>query len=95
MTTEDAIFDFTKLDSALYPVPVGSPISLGPSTVCISEDTGACGIEYIATIAGDSDGIWCTNCEMWLNGPAQWEDHKIGKKHKKNVRNCSLMLPMP
>jgi hypothetical protein len=94
-TTEDAIFDFTKLDSALYPVPVGSPISLGPSTVCISEDTGACGIEYIATIAGDSDGIWCKNCEMWLNGSAQWEDHKIGKKHKKNVRNCSLMLPMP
>ena len=22
---------------------------------------------------------------MWLNGPTQWEDHKIGKKHKKNV----------
>ena len=20
---------------------------------------------------------------MWLNGPTQWEDHKIGKKHKK------------
>ena len=23
---------------------------------------------------------------MWLNGPTQWEDHKIGKKHKKNVK---------
>ena len=19
---------------------------------------------------------------MWLNGPEQWEDHRIGKKHK-------------
>ena len=24
---------------------------------------------------------------MWLNGPTQWGDHKIGKKHKKNVKN--------
>ena len=23
---------------------------------------------------------------MWLNGPTQWEDHKIGKKHRKNVK---------
>ena len=29
---------------------------------------------------------YCDLCEMWLNGPTQWEDHKIGKKHKKNLR---------
>jgi len=29
---------------------------------------------------------YCEDCEMWLNGPTQWEDHKIGKKHKKNVK---------
>ena len=29
---------------------------------------------------------YCPDCEMWLNGPTQWEDHKIGKKHKKNVK---------
>jgi hypothetical protein len=93
-TIEDAIFDFAKLDSLLYPVPVGAPISLGPSTVCpeMPEDTGACVKKYF-TIAGDSDGIWCTDCEMWLNGPTQWEDHKIAKKHKKNcVRKCSPKL---
>ena len=22
---------------------------------------------------------------MWLNGPTQWEDHKIGRKHKKHT----------
>jgi dsRNA-specific ribonuclease len=27
---------------------------------------------------------WCPECEMWLNGPTQMEDHKIGKKHRKN-----------
>ena len=30
--------------------------------------------------------LYCDFCEMWLNGPTQWEDHKIGKKHKKNLR---------
>ena len=22
---------------------------------------------------------YCPECKMWLNGPPQWEDHKIGK----------------
>ena len=26
--------------------------------------------------------VYCEVCEMWLNGPTQWEDHQIGKKHK-------------
>ena len=29
--------------------------------------------------------IHCEDCDMWLNGPIQWEDHKIGKKHTNNV----------
>jgi hypothetical protein len=28
--------------------------------------------------------VYCKDCWMWLNGPTQWEDHRIGKKHKKN-----------
>ena len=28
--------------------------------------------------------VYCEGCEMWLSGATQWEDHKIGKKHKKN-----------
>ena len=34
----------------------------------------------------ENGAVYCEYCEMWLNGPTQWEDHKIGKKHKKNVR---------
>jgi hypothetical protein len=30
---------------------------------------------------------WCKDCSMWLNGAVQMQEHSIGKKHKKNVRN--------
>ena len=33
----------------------------------------------------EKGAVYCEHCEMWLNGPTQWEDHKIGKKHKKNI----------
>jgi hypothetical protein len=41
--------------------------------------------------AGSDDGetdksVFCPDCEIKLNGPTQWEDHKIGKRHKKNVK---------
>ena len=29
---------------------------------------------------------YCEYCEMWLNGPTQWEEHLDGKKHNKNTR---------
>ena len=31
---------------------------------------------------------YCAVCNMWLNGPTQWEDHIIGKKHVKNTRRA-------
>jgi hypothetical protein len=36
--------------------------------------------------SSDSQAVYCEDCEMWLNGPTQWEDHKIGKKHRKNLK---------
>ena len=33
-----------------------------------------------------NDAIFCRYCEMWLNGPGQWKDHEIGKKHRIQVR---------
>ena len=30
--------------------------------------------------------LWCKDCQMWINGPGQWEDHRGGKKHRKNAR---------
>ena len=34
----------------------------------------------------EHEAIFCKHCEMWLNGPTQWADHEIGKKHRKAVR---------
>ena len=34
----------------------------------------------------DNGAVYCDMCEMWLNGPTQWQDHRIGKKHKKNSK---------
>ena len=34
----------------------------------------------------EDGAIYCPDCEMWLNGPTPWEDHKIGKKHAKSRR---------
>ena len=31
-------------------------------------------------------GIYCEYCDRCLNGPTQYEDHKRGKKHRKNYR---------
>ena len=47
-----------------------------------------------AAMAADSASVYCVadepihcdKCEMLLDGATQFEDHKIGKKHKKNIR---------
>ena len=33
--------------------------------------------------------ILCDRCNQWLNGPTQWEDHKLGLKHHKNSKGES------
>ena len=46
----------------------------------------------VAMMISDNDidmldhSVWCTDCEMWLNGPEQFGEHKEGKKHRKNLR---------
>ena len=45
-------------------------------------------------IEGDEteDGaVYCKYCDMWLNGPTQWEVHKQGKKHRKSTRYMRRM----
>ena len=39
--------------------------------------------------------IYCEECEMWINGPTQWEDHKVGKKHRKNPTQKITQLEDP
>ena len=34
----------------------------------------------------EEGAVYCVPCEMWFDGQAMWEDHQIGKKHKKKTR---------
>ena len=36
----------------------------------------------------DQDGraVYCEVCEMWLNGPEKYKDHRHTKKHKKKLK---------
>ena len=48
------------------------------------------------TITNIEEGaVYCPDCEMKLNGPTQWEDHKIGKKHRKNTQKKAGTGPTP
>ena len=33
-----------------------------------------------------SQAICCEVCAFWCNGPTQWEDHKLGKKHRRKAK---------
>ena len=32
--------------------------------------------------------VYCKECQTWLNGIRQYEDHKTGKKHEKNMQKA-------
>ena len=36
------------------------------------------------------DKTWCEICEMWLNGETQVDDHRIGKKHRRNTNKSGV-----
>ena len=36
--------------------------------------------------------VYCDVCRMWLNGQMQWENHKIGKKHRKHSGAARVKL---
>ena len=47
------------------------------------------GLDHAPVLAGlaRGDGAeYCKICALWLNGRAQMEDHKIGRKHRRNAR---------
>ena len=52
-----------------------------------TEATGAAVVaEYLDAVNVGPHAKYCRLCVMWLNGPIQFDDHTIGKKHKKNLR---------
>ena len=33
-----------------------------------------------------AEAIYCYTCEIWTNGPRQWEDHRILRKQRRKER---------
>ena len=54
------------------------------------EDELSCemGVLIIAKENGYHECQYCEVCRMWLRGPTQMANHRIGKKHKKNERGA-------
>ena len=47
--------------------------------------TCAC-ISFLAQAWSFMSAHYCELCNMWLNSPTQWADHKMARKHRKNLR---------
>ena len=49
------------------------------------EDNKDAQAQNAGTTEGESamTAVYCKACQTWLNGPRQWNDHRIGKKHRK------------
>ena len=56
----------------------------------ISKFSTACQQNALETYEGHAMAVYCKECQTWLNGPRQFEDHKIGKKHRKNVQKAKI-----
>ena len=48
----------------------------------------------IKTTESGTGAIYCSCCEMWLNGPAQYAVHNIGKKHRLRSRRPPYALDL-
>ena len=40
--------------------------------------------------SSEGQGIYCQECETWLNGPNQYKDHLVGRKHKANCNKAKM-----
>ena len=48
----------------------------------------------ISTLERPSEAIYCTCCEQWLCDRYWYEEHKAGKRHKKNSRSRGMVMLM-
>ena len=48
----------------------------------------------ISTLERPSEAIYCTCCEQWICDRNWYEEHKAGKRHKKNSRSRGMVMLM-
>ena len=64
---------------------LGLPDLPGESSDEEEEQPSEEGAENVTAVPEAVGAKYCEICHMMLNGPTQYDDHKIGKKHKKNI----------
>ena len=59
------------------------PCKLGPCYDCNSSNSD----NYSDNNSHNRDehAVLCQACGFWLNGPVEWEDHVVGKKHRRRM----------
>ena len=73
------------------PTPFHVQANLSPDVSDTSSDPGEnADASPTKMPRGDGAEVWCHDCRVWLNGTTQWEDHKIGKKHRRNTQKKTL-----
>eukprot|EP00974_Lingulodinium_polyedra_P102450 9920354-Lingulodinium_polyedra.AAC.1 len=45
------------------------------------------------TAAPSAGALYCSSCNMWINGSEQFWEHRTGKKHRRKFR--ALQQPQP
>ena len=76
-----------------FPSGTGGTDKEDDAAVDAASIVAACGSDK--SDAGDKkdDPIYCEACTMWLNGPVQWTDHLVGKKHKRKLQELRNLPP--
>ena len=68
-------------------------VSVDSDAVIVAHELGQ-GLPVRGARFTDDGGILCEICDMVLNGPTQWSDHKKGRHHKHNCqRKCRGQMP--
>ena len=80
--------------------PLTSPRSSVPHSLRTRGDLAIAPVDVIdedaaVLVTTAERSVKCILCGCWIPGPTEWEQHRTGKKHKKNKRNAARRNAAP
>ena len=48
-------------------------------------------VDHASGVEKDGQQVWCSDCNLWMNGPVHVANHNDGFKHRKNTRTKVVM----
>ena len=87
-TAEEEESGAAEAEQLVVRCPVGTcPMLLHSTTAGELSDESDDKDEHVAASVAMPDNMYCEDCQMQLNGPGHWTEHREGKTHKKKVAN--------